>query len=151
MKSLRVACLWTCWLSTIHPPAACAWSTISYLAKQIIKVLMDITTVLHWWGDDDRGFPSGISQPVKPGSTLGCKFQPSGSIRRGFGTSAHPEGFRLYLVSAAAKEKFSSENPTCSCYSRRVWRRSVGFTTGWWTTQSKQKKKKEKTTPASTN
>lgn len=44
----------------IYPATAYAWSAISYLAKQIIKLITQTTALLNPFGDANRGLPNSI-------------------------------------------------------------------------------------------
>lgn len=84
---LKGAWLRTCQPSIIYPPTGDARSTVSRLAEEVIKRLY---TSLKGWGDVNRTSQlnnrplSSTLQPAKSGSTLGCRFRPSGNIRRIF-------------------------------------------------------------------
>lgn len=58
-------------------------------------------------------FPIHYPLSGAPGSPLGCKFQPSGSIRRGFGRQFNRGVFHV-AASSGRDRKSSSENPEIS-------------------------------------
>lgn len=123
------------------------------LASPLQDTLLQLTGIYNlWFSKTSRktwstkvmfaeDFPSYHALSGAPGSALGCKFQPSGSIGREVFKSAHPRGFprsclhwpRQEILLRKSRDKQPPRRGTF-CHSGHVQARtSVGFTPGWWT------------------
>lgn len=104
----------------IYPATAYAWSAISYLAKQIIKLLTQTTALLNWLADANRGLPNSIITHSAAQPSQEALWDANSSHQETSGrasTASSPErGF------AAAKGSFPLKVQTKTVLAMKGWR-----------------------------